>query len=269
MTRRKVVVAGINLRLNANERKASPSQSFVPWRQNMKKTLLITGVLLALAASTAMAGGVNLAWTDCGLNGQPTRAFACASNAGSNVLCVSYDPNVVMTNMVGNDIRVDLQSADATTLNNWWQMFNSGSCRAASISTNVVFGAATCADFWSAGGAGGIGSYTVSGNKASLLMFWAVTTPGQVDPGTEYYSINVAINNAKTVGTGACTGCQTGVCLVANVVQLDGDSNNLQKIENPRDANFVTWQGGAVVGGCPAAVPTQSRTWGQVKSLYR
>jgi hypothetical protein len=174
-----------------------------------------------------------------------------------------------MPNMVGNDIRVDLQSADATTLNNWWQMFNSGTCRATSVSTNVVFPTGNCVDFWAAGGAGGIGSYNITANKASILMFWAVTGPGQVDPGTEYYSINVVVNNAKTVGTGACAGCLTGVCLVANVVQLDGDTNNLQKIENPLVRNFVTWQGGAVTGGCPAAVPTQSKTWGQVKSLYR
>ena len=236
----------------------------------MKKSLVLCGFLVALTASSAMAGGVNLSWTDCGAAGTQDRAFACGANTGSNVLVVSYDPNVVMANMVGNDIRVDLQSADATTLNNWWQMFNAGTCRATSVSTNVVFSAATCADFWAAGGAGGIGSYNITGNKASLLMFWAVTGPGQVDPGTEYYSINISINNQKTVGTGACTGCATGVCLVANVVQLDGDTNNLQKIENPRDRNWVTWNGGGgVVGGCPGTVPALNRTWGQVKSLYR
>jgi hypothetical protein len=32
----------------------------------------------------------------------------------------------------------------------------------------------------------------------------------------------------------------------------------------------VTWQGGAIGnGGCPAATPTQNRTWGALKALYR
>jgi hypothetical protein len=42
-------------------------------------------------------------------------------------------------------------------------------------------------------------------------------------------------------------------------------------ISNTLNRNWVQWQGGAVnvTGGCPAATPTQNRTWGSVKSLYR
>src|SRR6185503_5517810 len=89
---RKVVMAGIHLRLRP-EISCPPQQSFVPWRQNMKKTLLITGALLALAASSAMAGGVNLSWTDCGAAGQQNRAFACTANTGNNTLVASFSPS--------------------------------------------------------------------------------------------------------------------------------------------------------------------------------
>lgn len=238
----------------------------------MKKTLLISGVLLALAASSAMAGGVNLAWTDClGGGGQTNRNSTCAANTGNNTLVVSYQAHTPVPDLVGNDIRIDLQSGDAVTLNNWWTMYNAGSCRGTSVpTTNVVFGTAMCADFWQGGGAGGIGSYNINGNKASLLMFWAVASPGPIDDVSEWYSINVVINNTKTTGAGNCTGCQVPVCLVANIVALAGDSGSLQKIENPLVANHATWQGGVVAPpGCPAAVPTQTKSWGAVKSLYR
>ncbi|MBI1796089.1 MAG: hypothetical protein HYR74_03445 [Candidatus Eisenbacteria bacterium] len=241
----------------------------------MKKTLLITGALLALAASTAMAGGVNLSWGDCGLAGTQNKAFACNSNtAAPNIMVVSYEPNVGVPDMVGNDVAVDLQTASAT-LDQWWQMFNAGSCRATSLSSSADFtaGPFTCTDFWLGLASGGIGSYTVNVNRARILIFWAVpgASAGPVSPGTEYYSCKVTVNNAKSVGTGSCAGCASAVCVVANIVQCDGNAggNDFEKIQNPRDRNFVTWQGGLVTGGCPGATPTQSRTWGQLKSLYR
>jgi hypothetical protein len=95
--------------------------------------------------------------------------------------------------------------------------------------------------------------------------------------GQEYFSFNLAIDNSKTVGTGACAGCTTPACIflssvnvttpvLANDVRLTGPSNGF-------DSDFSTWQGGGgvVVGGmtnCPAATPTQKRAWGAVKALY-
>jgi hypothetical protein len=44
-----------------------------------------------------------------------------------------------------------------------------------------------------------------------------------------------------------------------------------QTVSNTLDRNWVQWQAGAasIAGGCPQATPTQNRTWGSVKSLYR
>lgn len=239
----------------------------------MKKTLLITGALLALAASTAMAGGVNLSWNECGTFGTQNATFACTSNTGSNIAYVSYEPNIGVPDMVGNDVAVDLQSASAS-LDQWWQMFNAGSCRQTALSIDANFLANTnCTDFWANGQSGGIGSYVVNVNRARILIFLAVpgSAAAPVAPGTEYYSVKILIAHTKTVGTGACAGCTSPVCLVANIVQCDGNAggNDFEKIQNPRDRNFVTYQGGAVTGGCPGATPTRSQTWGQVKALYR
>jgi hypothetical protein len=62
----------------------------------------------------------------------------------------------------------------------------------------------------------------------------------------EYFSTNIVISNAKTVGTGACPGCTEPVCLVFNSIKLTrpvgaGDLT----IGNALSAgsNICTWQG--------------------------
>lgn len=246
----------------------------------MKKTLLISGALLALAASTAMAGGVGLAWTECnGAGGAKDRVFACTSNTGTNILVVSYIPNAPIPDAVGNDVRVDLQSADVGALNNWWQFFNAGACQSNKPTVDVAGFAGGCYDHWAlvAAGGGGIGSYVVTGNKAGLLMAWASPEAGALDDVTEVYSVNVRITNQRTVGTGNCAGCATDVCLVANVVSVAyGPQGSLSHtIDTNYDgpggnSNVATWQGGTVAApGCPAAVPTRAESWGRVKALYR
>jgi hypothetical protein len=235
----------------------------------MKKTLLMSGVLLALAASTALAAGVNLSWTDCGSFGAQDRTFACAANTGTNTLVVSFVSPIAMDDFAGNEMRIDLASTGS--LPAWWQMFNAGTCRGTALPTiNATFGA-NCADNFGGAGFGAIGSYTIGANTAALLCGWAIATGVPIDNTTEYYAINVAINNSKTVGTGSCAGCATAVCMVANHVGLAyGPSATLiQSIDNPLTRNWVTWQGGVIPGGCPGSVPVENRTWGQVKALYR
>src|SRR5215510_288691 len=107
---RKVVVAGTTMRLTVNA--SSPCPACSPLEATMKKTLLITGVLLALTASIASAaGGINLAWNDCwGGGGVNAKTFACNTNAGNNDMYVSFDPGVDYPDMVGSDDIIDLQS---------------------------------------------------------------------------------------------------------------------------------------------------------------
>jgi hypothetical protein len=57
---------------------------------------------------------------------------------------------------------------------------------------------------------------------------------------------------------------------VLNSIQLfqPPDALNDPEISNPVNSNFVTWQS-ASIPACPASTPTSSKSWGQVKSLYR
>ena len=239
----------------------------------MKKTLLITGVLLALAATVASAAGVNVSWTDCGAAGQQNRAFACNSNAGSNVMVSSFDPPAGLSKVTGINLIWDLQSA-SDPLPAWWDLFNPGACKSGPT-LNTVFANASCTDYFLAAGAGGITAYLNTGsNKRRIGGSWSANEAdaGPVTPGTEYYAVNVVFSNAKTVGTGACAGCQDGVCIVLNDVLISqpaGTAGGSPAVTNPRERNFITWQGGAIGGGCPGATPAINKTWGQVKSIYR
>jgi len=246
----------------------------------MKKTLILTGVLLALTASLASAGGINLAWNDCfGAGGiaAVNKNFACNSNTGNNDMYISFDPPVNIPDVNGSNPLIDLQSA-STPLPQWWQMKNVGSCRQNSLSAvSAITG--TCPDTWAGQGVAGVAAYITTSvvpatplNRARLLG--SISVPGaaaaNVDPGTEYFCLLIRVNNAKTVGATGCAGCSDPVCIVLNEVLLTSNNSGDNRIVNPLASNFVTWQGGAIGGnGCPAATPTQNKTWGQVKSIYR
>jgi len=243
----------------------------------MKKTLLITGVLLALTATVASAAGINLYWTDCSVAGATTRTFACGVNTGTNTLTVSFDPPAGLTTLNGLDMLIDLQSA-TDPLPQWWMFKNAGTCRLASLGANTVFSLASCFEPWAGAGNGAVSAYIAPSsatNRARLAGTVSVggTLAGPVSPGTEYYALNITINNQKTVGTGSCTGCLDPVCLVLNDMLLSqpaGTPGGSPRITNPLTSNFVTWQSypeGA--GGCPGVTPAVNRTWGQVKSIYR
>jgi hypothetical protein len=252
----------------------------------MKKVTLLFGLLLAVSASIASAApGVGLRWNGClSDGGAANKSFACNANNGTNVLAGTFELGADLLSTSGEEIVIDLASA-SSPLPAWWQFKNPGTCRTGSlgISAAALLTSANCAD-WGGGLAGaGLGAYIVGGagpNTARIVAASAVPPSGLQDltTGTEYFAFQITINNLKTVGTGNCAGCLDPVCIVfnslnmttpvlANNVKLSGPSNGT-------DANFVTWQGGAGVTtgrgiGCPAATPTKSKTWSQVKSMYR
>jgi hypothetical protein len=240
----------------------------------MKKTLILTGVLLALTASLASAGGINLAWNDClGVGGTNAKVFACNTNTGNNDLFISYDPPASIPDVNGSNPIIDLQSA-STPLPAWWQMKNGGTCRQLSIAANV--GPGSCADTWAGQGVAGIAAYLVTSvvpsipvNRARILGSISIPSSAAqpVAPGTEYFCLLVRINNAKSTGLGACAGCQDPVCLVLNEVLLTSNNSGDTRITNPLVSNFASWQ--AALASCPGATPTNNKTWGQLKSIYR
>src|SRR5262249_39828447 len=147
-------------------------------RPVMKKSLLLCGLLLAMSASLAFAApGTNLRYLACfGDAGAPNRAFACASNSGSNLLLGSFPLGADQLATTGIGCVLDVAVAGAS-LPTWWQYFNVGACRQASLTCNGVISAlaVNCAD-WSAGFAnGGLAAYQLGSNGPPALLGGANT----------------------------------------------------------------------------------------------
>jgi hypothetical protein len=252
----------------------------------MKKVTLLYGVLLAISATVASAAGVGIRWDNCAGEGTgaPNKNFACDANTGSGRLVGSFVLGGDLPQVSGNAAVLDIASGSAT-LPSWWEFKNVAACRqtALSMNTDANPGDVVCVD-WAAGkSTGGIGSYTVGergANTARIKLALAVPISAAQDLLSlqEYFSFNLVINNTKTVGSPACGGCQTGVCIVFNSIKVTtlvaANNRTLSGPGNGSDRDFCSWQGGgdptvSGITGCPAATPTRSVSWGSVKALYR
>ncbi len=242
---------------------------------------LIRGFVAALmvagmfGASTASAqGGLNLSWDDCGTNGGADMAFACNANTGTAFnLFASVANSSTVNQYVGSAAVFDFQS-QGSTLPDWWQY---GGCRlSTSLTAAPAAGATTCPDITDNPQFGGIdyaSGFEGNANRSRLRTAYAMDAglAGQLTAGVERTVIQISINRQRTTGTGSCAGCSTPMCLVFNSVLLDDVNPALPRtIETaPLNRRHVTWQGTPSGFICPDAVPTKSRTWGQLKSLYR
>ena len=145
------------------------------------------------------------------------------------------------------------------------------------MSTSFDFTAnINCQDFFVGQAAGGF-AYDVgfgTPNRARFRIQCAVPfdNRGPIDDFTETYAFKASFLRSKTTGTGACTGCTASACIVLNEIQLfqPPDANFDPIISNPISRQYVTFQLPPTgPPGCPQSTPVRSKTWGQVKSLYR
>jgi hypothetical protein len=249
---------------------------------------------------------VNLRWDNCyGDGGAWNKNFACDTNLGSERLVGSFELDQPLAQRTGMEIVLDLSVA-VPILPAWWS-FNSGGCRLSSLSANPILpiGSANCTDWAQGAAAGGLAAYQLGVNgpsTARIIVGFAVPAANaeNLDPGQEYFAFTAVINHARTVGTGACGGCDVPVCIFLSEVELTtppvtGQPN--QNVYLDRGANYsgsqwVTRQNGYPINierycafplpeaicslhyttfNCVLATPTRTHgsTWGQVKSLYR
>lgn len=259
----------------------------------------ILGPLAALSLAsfspvTAHAAqGVGLAWNHCfGEAGAVQNAvFACDTNAGLHSLHGTFRLAAPMSIVVGVEIVVDL-AAPTATLPAWWEYRNDGTCRQASMSFQSTPEPADlgCVDWGQGLDIGGIGGYCTlanampigcglpgqPANRARIKMITAVVPSDAQDllADQDYFAFALRFDHAKTVGSGACGGCDVPVCIVFNSVNVVGRDNYEQRMITSAFApggNAVAWQGGGAGGlpGCLAATAARKSTWGGLKSLYR
>jgi len=266
----------------------------------LKAAIVCAALLLALPAVAAPTPpGVNLRWDQCYSDGGVmNKTFACDTNTGSERLVMSFVLDSDMADVSGQEVRILLQSA-SPSFPSWWAMKNAGSCRVSSMSFNTTLppGSVNCVDWADGQASGGIGNYTIpfTGPNSAILQVAVAVAPTNLPTlfaDQEYFVANIVINHAKTVGTGACLGCDQPVCIVLDRMRITTPvlANNLTLINgaNGPDSQFARWQGGhetdvTIVNcdghnlGCihqftcvPAtATAARGSTWGAVKSLYR
>ena len=270
------------------------------------RSILLALIALLLAAPV-MAGtsppGVNLRWDSCfGDGGVLYRDFACDTNAGSERLVGSFELAADIPIVTALEIYVTVGSA-SPTLPAWWQFKNTATCRQTSLAftTSPPVGAVNCEDWGSGQASGGIGAYNIGAtgpNRASLGGVAAVPAPGgPLYAGVEYFAFSLTINHSKTVGAGACAGCQEPVVIFLSAIDVvaPGLSLLLNKGANYSGSQWASWQHGYPLNviqscaptpgfpidpNCPkrltyfdvvpySVTPTRTKTWGAVKSLYR
>ncbi len=246
----------------------------------MRSILGITLVAALVAAAPAAAGGINLSWDDCGVAGVENKTFACDTNTGDRFrVYASFVAPAGLDRLCGLESQVLFDFA-SPTVPSWWAVHSTGTCRQASMAMTVLFGGYgvppyTCLDPWNgqlfAGWDWTIGFEAP--NRARFRMAGAMPDVFEtaVPEGTEAYAFAIAINRAKTVGS-PCTGCDIGATLTLTSIRLAELTHDKGVIEytvlsNPVLRQQVNWQSGAP--GSPSVTPTQARTWGAVKALYR
>jgi len=243
----------------------------------MKKTLLMAGALLALTAGIASAaGGINLSWNDCGAAGVPSKTFACTTNSLTGAIMVaSAVAGVQMDQLNGQESEMVMQTNQAA-LSPWWGL-QSGGCRGTtSIASSFDFTGGPfgpCIDVWSGGASGGMNFTPAFGgpNRAQIRTICAIPGSTGISGTDEYYFFKITLLGQKSTGNNSCAGCQDGACIVFTQLKLTQPAGVGDVVLSaPLIRQHVTFQnGGTLAGNCPAATPTNVRTWGSVKSLYR
>lgn len=244
----------------------------------MRLPHLSTVLLLVLTTTPAHSAGVNFVWNSCAAEGgAQNKDFACNTNSGSHVLVGSFILGSGVGDFVGLEAKVDI-SADADSLPAWWQIYGAGNCRAA-LSTSFSFASdpnEDCLDPWAGQGTGGIGAYRMAWTvpqvpgggpaTAQVVLVCAVpsTMPQELAASTEYYGFKLIITSAKTLGSGACAGCSTPVCLTLSEIKIVESDNRAHVLSDPIVSSTATWQSPQE---CPGSFASQSVTWGQIRAL--
>lgn len=241
----------------------------------MTRIAILAVLLITLSASTAHAAGVNLAWNDCGTAGVQNMTSPCTGSFGEPyVLIGSVVPPGGLGQVIGFTAILDIQ-VEGQSLPPWWELGEG--CRRGMMVPTFDFssGPFSCEQPWSPQGVVAL-SYLErdpSSNRAWIRMLGAVPKGDafSVSPGSEYYLFRIALLRKNT---SACEGCETPACIALTQVRLEQPAPlDDAYVTDPAHRSAVMWQGGVTtpdsdLGFCRADA-FQSRTWGQVKSLYR
>lgn len=234
------------------------------------RSLTCVVVAVGLVVGTAAhAEDISIQWDDCPPAGTTQKMFACDTNQGDPFsLILSIVPPERLLDVVGFTAIVDLDF-QINEVPPWWDF---PGCRLASdLHVTQATGQSSCPDmfenpfFLTSIYQLGHGYPYRSRLRVSGAIALEEARPLEAD--TRVSLCRIAISRRSTVGTSACAGCLVPACVSIRSVLLErpppGDARYLYSGSN----NFVRWQ---AAKNCPlVASPVGSRTWGQIKALYR
>jgi hypothetical protein len=245
------------------------------------RALLLCLALVALAVCPAAAqvyptdipGQLYLGWEDCAGGGAPNFKFLnCIDPLDRDQLFASATAMVPVNSILANISIIDVIAGPApAVMPPFWQ-FNTGGCGDGQMlfSSDFSLGPFGCFDLWfglasSGGQYGGENSPLPVGNRARIKMS-SFVSPGDarnLPPALEAYIARITLRHGHVA---SCPGCFEPACIVYQEEQLSTGDNFIARITNPGYAAANAYPQDL---GCPGSTPTQSRTWGQVKALYR
>lgn len=244
----------------------------------MKKIITLSAALM-LCASMAMAQGVGLyIGTDCSLAALQSITNPCTANSGVllTTTVTAVIPPAGKPQFVGTISVIDVQTSLAT-IPDWWRV---DACRSTgfAMTADGNIGGSTCTStIWDAAAPAGSNLSGAQTGARERFLLGTVLLPTDVydlagDGTTEVVVARWVVNRNKTLGATPCGGCLQGACIVLNEVQLQGTNDHAYGDYTHLTApigthNFITYNAGAPV--CAGSTPTQNRTWGSVKALYR
>jgi len=215
------------------------------------KKIVLTGMMVCLTASMAMAAGLNFYWNPAGLNQCPTvpvapgnldQTWDCTvpvdANTGAFVAVGSFTPSKNL--LAFNSIAVVIDGQSAGDLPAWWEGFNDGSCRQNSwgIALSTATATAPCTKLWTAAPTGGLGAWQTAlnppplppapgANRVRIKFIYAMTSARvNLNVTKEYnaFSLTMDTNNSiddPDAGITACAGCNVGLSLVLNEIKVE------------------------------------------------
>jgi len=239
----------------------------------MKKLFAVALVAtLVGAASTAFAnnGAMDLSWNKCDVTAASTnKVYDCLGVSGNPVTMTgSFVMPFALNDFAGVSAVVDVQFAGPTP--DYWKTL-SGECDAGAITIANPSTAAPCGPslFDPNFSGGGITLTYPTTSRIRLRIDWATgaPTPPSTAANVRYAGFAVSLDPDQGVNAG-CAGCAQPGCIALESIEVFGFAAGEDYfIDTPDARNYVTWQGGQP--GCPAVTPTQNKTLGSVKALYR
>ena len=220
-----------------------------------------------MAAATAHAAGVNLAWDPCYGDALPLvrKLFACDRNSGLKAVVASFVPAINHPNSSLLEIQFDIQTRSGGTLPVWSDFATSSRCRRNLISIDgsppepVVVCQKTSAST--------VPLFIILRDNFQFrtpdhMVLVASANAGSqpLVAGGKYLARRLLISHACTVLAGACRGCLEPVAISLSQLRVSGGAP--ETLSTPAGGNVVAWQQ-------ELPVAARNTTWAAVKSLYR